>query len=39
MVGSRFEIASAPGQDTTVTAEIPFDKDVQLLMYAFEIKL
>jgi len=28
MVGGRFEIESAPGQGTTVTAEIPFGKDV-----------
>ena len=27
MVGGRFEIQSAPGQGTTVTAEIPFGKD------------
>jgi len=24
MVGGRFEIASAPGQGTTITAEMPF---------------
>jgi signal transduction histidine kinase len=28
MVGGRFEIKSALGQGTTVTAEIPFGKDV-----------
>jgi len=28
MVGGQFEIASAPGQGTTVTAEIPFGKEV-----------
>ena len=27
MVGGRFEIKSAPGQGTTVTAEMPFGKD------------
>ena len=27
MVGGRFEIESAPGQGTTVTAEMPFGKD------------
>ena len=26
MVGGRFEIQSAPGQGTTVTAEMPFGK-------------
>jgi hypothetical protein len=29
MVGGRFEIASAPGQGTTVTAEMPFGKDAK----------
>ena len=29
MVGGRFEIASAAGQGTTVTAEIPFDQTVE----------
>jgi len=28
MVGGRFEIASAPGQGTTVTAELPLGKEV-----------
>jgi two-component system sensor histidine kinase DegS len=27
MIGGRFDIESAPGQGTTVTAEIPFGKD------------
>ena len=39
MVGGRFEIESAPGQGTTVTAEIPFGKDVQPLMHSSEIRL
>jgi signal transduction histidine kinase len=26
MIGGRFEVESAPGKGTTVTAQIPFDK-------------
>ena len=31
MVGGRFDIKSAPGQGTTVTAEMPFGKDGKLV--------